>query len=100
MGPLSRGYGNTSILDFKSYSTFTRESSSVYINREYRSSQLWNIQDHKDCEEKQSYPNPTYGMITEKHPAADTVIQFHSWEEGNGQTHNAFNRGDDQGKRR
>ena len=53
---------------------------------------------HKEFEEKRSYPNLTYGMTTQKKPAIDTATQLHSQEEGNGQTHNAPNRGDDQGR--
>ena len=56
------------------------------------------ITKHKDCEDKRSYPNPTYGMTTERQPAVVTATQLHSQEEGNRQTHNSLNRGDDQGR--
>ena len=54
----------------------------------------------KDCEEKRSYPNPTYGMTTESQPASGTDTQVHSQEEGNGQMHNTINTDDNQGKTR
>ena len=52
---------------------------------------------NKDCQEKRSYPNPTYGMTTETQPVLGAATQCHSQEEGNEQTHNALNGGDNQG---
>ena len=56
---------------------------------------------NKGCEEKRSYPNPTYGMSIDSQPAAvaGTARQLHSQEEGNRrQIHNIINRADNQRK--
>ena len=53
----------------------------------------WFTIKHKDCEEKRSYPNPTYEIIVDESAAGNaTQLLNHS------QTHNTFNIGNDQGK--
>ena len=55
----------------------------IYIYRICHSLNL--ITKHKECKEKQSYPNPTYGTTTDSHPATapGTDSQMHSQEEEN-----------------